>query len=213
MVLWNQTYCFEKRNSGYIYRPTAFAHGFSISEREKDLLLRDLRRLEGRFLIEGAVLIALVAALFMSGVIEIGAPIVWFMFLSVVGVTVLAATAVYRRDRLVARVLGDRSPDIPRLPLRHALMTPKPAVSRHRAISILKSVAVLLGLALAAGDALVFYVIFIASRSLGSDELVALGMGHAGLWVTVAVFNLVLIAGMVFAMRQVQRLRAAPALK
>ena len=78
---------------------------------------------------------------------------------------------------------------------------------------ILQSIVVLFALALAVGDALVFYVIFIASRSLGPSGLVTLGMGHAGLWVAAAVLNVVLIAGLMFVMLQVRRLRATPALK
>lgn len=64
MVLRIQTDYFEKCNTGYVYRPTTFAQGFRISEREKDLLSCDLRRLELRFLIEGAIVIALIAGVF-----------------------------------------------------------------------------------------------------------------------------------------------------
>ena len=207
MVLWNQAHYFEKRDAGYVYRPTALAQGFSISEREKDLLYRELRRLERRFFIEGGLLIALTAGVFMTSLIEVAAPIAWFMFCSVVGVTLLAATAVYRRDRLVGRVLGHRDPDVARLPFRQALAAPRPSINKRHAIMVLQSMAVLFALALIVGDALVFYVIFIASGSLAIGEIVPGSIGHAGLWAAAAVFNVVLIAGMVFAMRQARHLR------
>jgi len=209
MALWNQASYFEKRNADYVYRASIFAQGFSISEREKDLLSRDLRRLERRFLIEGGFLIVLIAGIFMTGVIQTGAPIAWFMFCSVLGVTLLAVSVVYRRDRAARRVLGHRRPDVERQPFKQAIVTPKPSISRRHAIMILQSTIALFALALAVGDALVFYVISIANRSLGTEGSVTLGMGHAGLWVAAAVWNVVLVAGMVFAMRQVRRLRAA----
>lgn len=207
MVLWNQTHYFEKRSAGYVYRPTAFAQGFSISEREKDLLYRDLRRLEGRFLIAGVFLIALTAGVFMTGLIETAAPIAWFMFCSVVCVTLLAATAVYRRNRLVGRILGHRDPDVARLPFKQALAAPRPSINTRHAVMVLQSTVVLLALALAVGDALVLYLIFTPNGSVGPGGLATLGMGHAGLWAAAAVLNVVLIAGMVFAMRQARRLR------
>ena len=213
MVLWNQANYFEKRNAGYVYRPTAFALGFSISEREKDLLCRDLRRLEVRFLIEGGLLIALIAGVFMTGLIEVGAPIAWFMFCSVVCVALLAATAIYRRDRLVGRVLGHRTPDVARRPFKQAFAGQRPSINKQHAIMVLQSIVVLFALALAIGDALILYLIFNANGSSGLGEIVTGGIGHAGLWAAAAVFNVVLIAGMVFAMRQVRHLRATPPFK
>jgi len=213
MVLWNQAHYFERRNAGYVYSRTVFGQGFSISERETDLLFRDLKRLDGRFLIEGGMFIVVTTGLFMTGTIETDAPIAWFMFCSIAAVTVLAATAFYRRDRLVGRVLGHRSPDLPRLPFRQALAAPRPSVTKRHAIAIPQSVAVLFGLALTAGDAPAFYAFFVVNRSLGFERFLAIALDNTGLSVALAVFNVALIAGIVFMMSEIRRLRAASELR
>jgi hypothetical protein len=210
MALLNQACCFEKRDADYVYRPTLFSPGFSISEHEKDLLFTDLRRLERSLLIKGGLFIALTASVFMTGVIETGAPIAWFMFCSIIGVTLLAAIAIYRRDRLVRRVLGDRDPDVARAPSRQALVESKLSINKRFAIKVLQSTIILFAVVLAACDALVFYVVLLAGGSLEPDGLVTRGMEHVWLGVVVAALNVVLVTGMVFAARQVRRLRTTP---
>ena len=223
MSFWNESFYFEKRGDRYVYRPTVFSAGFDISESEKDHLFRDLKRLEWRFLFEGFVLLALIAGLFMTAVIESQTPIPWFMFFSVVALAALAVIGFYRRDRLVERVLGHRTPDVPRLPLRQALVRPRPLVTKRFAIPVLQSVIVLLGLTIAAGDALVLYLIVAAYRSrqfaegpeetAKFEELLSLILSNAGFWLLVALFNAVLVASVVFAIRQVRLLRATPEFK
>jgi hypothetical protein len=223
MSFWNEAFYFEKRGDRYVYRPTVFSAGFDISESEKDHLFRDMKRLQWRFLFEGTLLIALIAGLFMTAVIESRAPVHWFMFVSVVALAALAMTVLYRRDRLIARVLGHRKPDVPRLPFKQTLAKPRPLVSKRFAIPVLQSVTVLLGLAIAVGDALVLYVIAAAYRSrqiaqgpedtAAVEELFSLTSSNVGFWVVVALFNAVLVASIVFSIRQVRHLRATPDLK
>ena len=220
MSFWNKTFYFEKHGDRHVYRPTAFSKGFDISESEKDQLLRDLNRLIWRTIIEGGILIALIAGLFMTGVIETQKPIFWFMVSSVVALAALAVTEFYRRDRLVAQILGRRAPDVPRLPLRQALAKPRPLVAKRDAILVFQRLIILFGLAIAAGDALVLYVIAAAFRSRqfaeGPEEvstiaeLVSLAASNAVFWVAIALFIAVLFAGVVFLILQVRRLRAAP---
>jgi len=220
MSFWNKIFYFEKHGDRYVYRPTAFSEGFDISESEKDQLLRGLNRLMWRFLIEGGILIALIAGLFMTGVIETQKPIPWFMVSGVVALAALAMIEFYRRDRLVAQVLGRRAPDVPRLSIKQALANPRPLVTKRDAILVFQSVIVLLGLAIAAGDALVLYAIATAFRSgqfaEGPEEtaaittLLSLTASNAVFWVVVVLFNAVLFAGVVFSILQVRRLRATP---
>ena len=220
MSFWNKTFYFEKHGDRHVYRPTALSKGFDISESEKDQLLRELNRLIWRTLFEGGILIALIAGLFMTGVIDTQKPIFWFMVSSVVALAALAVTEFYRRDRLVAQVLGRRAPDVPRLPLRQALAKPRPLVTKRDAIFVFQSVIVLLGLAIAAGDALVLYVIAAAFRSsqfaerpketTAITEIVSLAASSSVFWLAVVLFNAILFASIVFSILQVRRLRAAP---
>lgn len=210
MALLNQAWYFEKRDADYVYRPTVFSHGFSISEHEKDLLFTDLTRLERRLLTKGGLFIALTASVFMTGVIETGVPIAWFMICSIIGVTLLAAIEFYRRDRLVRRVLGDRDPDVARVPCGQALVESKLSFNNRRAIKVLQSTIILFAVVLAACDALVFYVVLLAAGSLEPDGPVTRCMEHAWLGVAVAALNVVLVTAMVFAARQVRRLWTTP---
>jgi len=220
MSFWNKIFYFERHGDRHVYRPTAFSKGFDISESEKHQLLRDLNRLIWRILIKGSIIIALIAGLFMTGLIETQTPIPWFMVSSVVALAALAAIEFYRRDRLVAQVLGRRAPSVPRLSLRQALANPRPLVAKRDAILVFQSVIVLLGLSIAAGDALVLYVIAAAFRSsqfaerpeetAAIAELLSLTASSAVFWVAAALFNAILIAGAVFSILQVRRLRATP---
>lgn len=220
MSFWNEAFYFEKRGDRYVYRPTVFSEGFDISESEKNQLFRELKRLQWRFLLEGGALIALTALVFMTGVIETQMPIPWFMISSVLAVTVLALTALYRRDRLVFRILGHRAPEVPRLPLGQALTKPRPLVGKRYAIPVLQSVGILFGLAIVAVDVLVVYLTVTAYRSRQSaegpeeiaaaEEFVSLTTNNWEFWAAVAVFNAVLFACIVWLIPQVRRLRATP---
>ena len=222
MSFWNESFYFEKHGDRYVYRRTVFSAGFDISESEKERLLRELKRLQWRFFFEGIILLALVAGLFMSAVIESQTPILWFMFFSIVTLAALAITAFYWSDKLIVRVLGHRKPDVPRLPMGQALVKPRPFVTARFAISVFQSVIVLLGLAIAAGDALVLYVVVAVYRSrqlaegpedtAAVEELLSL-TSNAGFWMVVALFNAVLLVSVVFCIRQVRHLRATPDFK
>lgn len=220
MSFWNEAFYFQKRGDRYVYRPTVFSEGFDISEPEKNQLFRELKRLQWRFLLEGGALIALTALVFMTGVIETQMPIPWFMISSIFAVTVLALTALYRRDRLVFRILGHRAREVPRLPLRQALAQPRPLVGKRYAIPVLQSVGILFGLAIVTVDVLVVYLTVSAYRSRQSaegpeeiaaaEEFVSLTTNNWEFWAAVAVFNAVLFACIVWLIPQVRRLRATP---
>ena len=220
MSFWNEAFYFEKRGDRYVYRPMVFSAGFDISESEKNQLFRGLNRLQWRCLFEGMVIIGLIFGLFATAVIDSQTPILWFMLLSVVALAALAVTVLFRRDRLIVRILGHRNPEVPRLPFGQALATPRPPVNKRFAIRIFQSVIVLLGLAMAIADAFVLYVIVVAYRShqlaeggeetAAVEKFVSLTLSDAGFWVLVALVNAVLLAGIVFAIRQVRRLRAGP---
>jgi hypothetical protein len=220
MSFWNKYFYFEKHGDRHVYRPTAFSAGFDISGSEKDKLLEKLNRLIWRFLIEGGILIGLIAGLFMTNVMETQEPIAWFMVSSVVALAVLAGIEFYRRDRLVAQVLGRRTPDVPRLSLRQALTKSRPLVTKRDAILVFRSVIVLLGLTIAAGNALVVYVIAAAygsrqfaegpEETTAAEELLSVTASSTVFWVAVVLFNVALFSSVVFSILQVRRLRAAP---
>lgn len=121
MKLQNQGHYFERRGDRFIYRPSIFSSGFSLSSEEKDRLLRELKRLNRRFLIEGFSLIVLIAGMFMAGIVRSPSPIAWFMLVSIGTVALLSITAIYRQRRLIDRTLGHHTPDVPRMPIQKVL--------------------------------------------------------------------------------------------
>lgn len=140
MNFLNENRYFERRDDGFVYRPTIFSAGFAVTSAEKQRLFEAIRRIEGRFLLEGLGLILLIGSLFWTGLVTSPTPIPWFIVLSVGAVLLLAPTVVWRRRRRVEAVLGRREPDVPRLPLREALMRPRPVLARRHAIPVLRSV-------------------------------------------------------------------------
>lgn len=220
MSFWNEAFYFERRGDRYVYRPTVFSAGFDVSAPEKDELFRGLERLNWRCLLEGGVVIVLAAGAFMAGVIETRDQIQWFLVSSILIVAALAVSFLYRRDRLTSRILGHRAPDVPRLPIRQALARPRPLVGQRYALPVLRSVGILLGLTMVAADALVLYVILAAYRAgqiaEGAEEiaaverLVSLTLKNPAFWLVVGLFNAVLLAAVVFLIRLLRRLRAAP---
>ena len=113
---------FERRGDGFIYRPTIFSAGFSLSSEQKDRLLSELLRLERRFLIGGFSLIILIAGVFMAGIVSSPTPIGWFMLTSIGAVALLFMTAIHRQRRLIDVILGHHTPDVPRMPIRQVLV-------------------------------------------------------------------------------------------
>lgn len=114
MSFWNEAFYFEKRGDRYVYRHNVLSDGYDISEAEKDALFAGLKRLQFGVLILGGVIIAVSALLFMTGTIQTQMPILWFMISSILAAAILTLLALYRRDRLVSQVLGNRAPDVPR---------------------------------------------------------------------------------------------------
>lgn len=220
MSFWNESFFFEKYGDRYVYRPTVLSAGFDVSETEKDRLFRGLLRLQRRFLIEGFVVLALIFGFFQIAVFNSQRSITWFMISSLIVLSALAVVLLHRRDRLIRQVLGHRTPEVPRLPFREALARPRPLVSTRLAIPILKSVVVLHGLVIGAGDAFVLYVVVIAFGSRQSAEapeelsaaLKALSdvLNGAGFWVVVGLFNVILLVSITFFVRQMRRHRDNP---
>lgn len=220
MSFWNEAFYFEKRGDRYVYRPSVLSAGYTVSPREKEELFEGLNRLNWRCSLEGGILVVLIAAVFMTGMIATGDPINWFLFSSIFVVAASAVTYLYRRDRLTSRILGQRSADVPRLPLAQALARPRPIVSKRYAVLALRSTTILLGLAVAAGDALVVYLIFSAYRAglaaEGAEEMaaverfVSLTLNNPSFWLVVAAFNAVLLMAIVFSIRRVRQMRALP---
>ena len=220
MSFWNEQFFFEPHGDRYIYRPTVFSPGITVSESEKEALFRALKQFEWRALGEGSVVVAVDAALFMTGTIAVREPIFWFMVWGVIGIAALGATLLYRRDRLTDRILGHRPPDVPRLGFKQAMTKPRPLIGKRYAVPVLQSVVVLLGLTLVATDGLFAYLVVTAYRSRqvaeGPDAIAAatrfadLTLGNPGFWIAVVLLNAVLIATMAFFRRQVRRLRAHP---
>lgn len=220
MSFWNEGFYFEKHGDRFVYRHTVFSEGYDISASEKDRLFAGLKRLQVRTLLEGAVVIALIALVFMTGAIETRMPIRWFLIVAVLAVALLGLSVLWRRDGLVSRVLGHRTPDVPRLSFKQALGKPRPMVAKRYAIPVLRSLVVLFGLAMAAGDALVAYLIYVGTRSrhiaegpeevAAAEQFVALTATNWEFWVAVSVFNALLIACMAVLIVQVRILRATP---
>jgi len=223
MSFWNEGVYFERRGDRFVYRATLLSPGFDISASEKDSLFRALARLQWRTLAEGLGLVAAIAVLFMSGVTGVQQPIPWFLICGIGGIAVLALSVLRRRDRLIVRVLGRRTPDLPRWPLRQAMAKPQPLVSKRYGIPVLRSVIVLFACAMAAGDGLATYVVLAAYRArwvaqwpedmTAADELLSLTVGEAWFWVALALFNAILFAAAFAMHRSVRRLRVNPSIK
>lgn len=217
MSFWNEDFYFQKRGDRYVYRPTVFSAGFDISESEKDRLFAGLKRLQWRSLSEGLLAIALIAILFMTGMIESEKPIPWFLVASILAVAALGLTVLRRRDQLVFEILGPRSPDVPRLPIGQALATPRPKIGRQYAIPVLRSVVFLFALTIAVIDALVVYLVVTAYHARriaeGPDEIASMERFFAHtvdswqFWAVVAGLNAGLITVLVMLIFEVRRLR------
>jgi hypothetical protein len=211
---------FERLGDGFVYRPTNFSAGYSVSTEEKERLLGALKRLELRFLIEGLTLIVLIGGLFLTGSVTSPTPIPWFILLSISAVLLLAPTAFYRKRRIVKRILGGRTPDVPRIPLRQALMQPRPVIAKRYTIPILKSLVGLFILATVVVDifalspiiAALFPGQFIAGRT--DSEAVAQALTHtlynANYWLVFAAINVVLLTCGRLIYLEMKRIRALP---
>jgi uncharacterized membrane protein YbhN (UPF0104 family) len=126
----------------------------------------------------------------MSGLIETNAKIQWFQISSILIVAVLAVIAINCRDRLASRILGNRNPDVPRLPIRQALTRSRRPIGKQYAVPVLWSAAILLGLATGTVDATIVYLVFTAAKDVAAVP---------GFWLIVGIFNAIMLAASVFA--------------
>ena len=220
MKLLNQGHYFERRGDKFIYRPTIFSAGFLLSSEEKDRLFGELKRLERRFFVEGFILIALIAGVFMAGILRSSTPIAWFLLVSIGAVSLLSITAIYRQRRLIDTTLGHHTPDVSRKPIRQALAQPRPILAKRYAIPIMRSMIGLILLATIAVDAFALFPIIAASRSRqiadgpadneAITEMLSLTLYNVEYWVVIAAINVVLLLCAVFLVREERRLRALP---
>jgi hypothetical protein len=193
MAFWNEAYYFERRGDRYVYRPTIFSAGFDVSADEKQELFRGLKRLNWQFLLWGLVLAGCIAGALMTGLIETNAKIQWFQISSIAIVAVLAVVAINCRDRLASRILRNRSPNVPRLPIRQALIRSRRPIGKQYAVPVLWSAAILLGLATGTVDATIGYLVFTVAKDVAAVP---------GLWLFVGIFNAIMLAAFVFAINQ-----------
>jgi hypothetical protein len=220
MKLLNEGIYFKRLGDGFVYRPTIFSAGFSVSPEEKDRLFSELLRLERRFLIEGLILIALIAGMFMAGLVTSPTPIPWFVILSICAVVLLAPVAIHRKYRLTESILGRTSPDVPRMPLRQALTQPRPILAKRYTIPILRSMIVLFlpftvvvdGLALSPILAVLLPQEFL--DQLAKDKVIAEALSQTlynpTYWAVVALINVILLACIRLLLLEIRRLRAHP---
>ena len=216
MKLLIEGFYFERLGDGFVYRPTIFSAGFSISSEEKDQLLGALKRLELRFIFEGLCLIVVIAFIFMSGLVASPTPIPWFILLSIGAVLLLAPTALYRTHRIVKSVLGGRSPDVPRMPMRQALMRPRPVLAKRYTVPILRSVIGLFILAIVVVDIFALLPIIFAllpdgpSNSEAVAEALSQTLYNSDYWLVFAAINFVLLTCARLIFLEMRRIRALP---
>ncbi|MDX1401106.1 MAG: hypothetical protein R3245_04215, partial [Kiloniellales bacterium] len=218
MKLIDQGIYFERQGEGFVYRPTIFSKGFSISAAEKEQLLAGFKQLERRFLIEGLGLIAVIALVFMTGLIATPTPIPWFLLLSVGAVLALAPLAIYRKRRLVEAVLGRPEPDVPRQPIRQALTRPRPLLAKGPAITIMRSVVVLLIVATIVIDVFAFIPLVVGLLppdvlgQTADNKAIADALAHTlysvPYWAGVAGVNACLLLSIWLLMGELRRIRA-----
>ena len=115
MGFFDESKYFERRGDRYVYRPSSFAAGYDISEREKDTLFAGLIKLEVRALMKaGGIFCLLVAALAVQLFGDLSAH-PWSSAIPILILVAAAADAsflVRRRDLLIKRVLPSREADI-----------------------------------------------------------------------------------------------------
>ena len=137
-----------------------------VSADEKEELFRGLKRQSWQISLVALVLAGCIAGALMTGLIETNAKVQWFQISSILMVAVLAVIAIHGRDRLASRILGNRSPDVPRLPIRQALTRSRRPIGKQYAVPVLWSAAILLGLAMGTVDATIVYLVFAVAKEL-----------------------------------------------
>ena len=220
MSIWNQGYYFEHAGDRYIYRPSAFSRGYGVSKDEKDRLFNELTRLEWRSFVEAFLAVGLVATLILSGLIQGEALFFWFILIAALAVVVLTSAGMARKKKLIARVMGDRGPDVPRLPLKTAVSAHRPLVAKRYSLPVVRGAAIVAGLCLAVVNAFVAYSMVAAYRAgqfadgpdhtMSVEALLAAVVYSSSYWVLVALLNACLLAFILVLLIHLGRLRKLP---
>ncbi|NKB48988.1 MAG: hypothetical protein GKS02_06440 [Alphaproteobacteria bacterium] len=220
MKLLSQSHFFELHGDKFVYRPTPFSMGFSVSAEEKDRLHGQLERLGRRVLTEAIVAMAAVVVAFFIETSIGSSPTPWFLVAAILAVALLSLTAFHRQRRIVGATFGDRRPDVGRLPLRQALTRPRPVFAKRYTLRILHGVIGMLLLVIVAVDALALFPIMAAFRSrryadgLADHEAIAemlsLTLYNPQYWAIVAGMNVILLLFVGLMVMENRRLRALP---
>lgn len=192
MGLLNQEAFFERQGEGYVVRLTPFSAGYAISQAQKDLLGVGWQRIDRHSSIEALLAVALIVSLFLAGLLRSETPGLWILALSTLTLALLTLHSLRQRRRLLERTVGDRPPDLPRLPVWRALWQPRPPLVAERfAVPVLRVTMVLLVLLLVGGDALALFVIAAADAPAQQSNLDALP--SLRFWPALLLFNLVMV--------------------
>ena len=220
MSIWNQGYYFEPAGERYVYRPTVFSRGYDVSKDEKDRLFRELKRLEWRSFREAFLAVTLVAILFLTGVIHGETVVLWFVLIGSLAVIALAATSTARKKQLISRVMGDRNPDVPRLPLTTAVSAHRPLVAKRYSLPVVRGAVIVTSLCLVIVNALAFYSLFAAYQAgqfadgpdyaMSVEALLAAIVYSVDYWMLVALMNASLMAFVLILVIHLRRLRRLP---
>ncbi|MGH6885188.1 MAG: hypothetical protein ACREGK_03840 [Geminicoccales bacterium] len=87
-----------------------------VSKEEKTVLVAGLKRIDQRSLIEALVALALITSLFLTGVVRSETPVGWILAFFTLALVVVTWRSLLQRNRLIEQALGNRVPDIRRVP-------------------------------------------------------------------------------------------------
>lgn len=216
-LYFNEQACFEERDGGYVFRPSTFARGYEVTSEEKDRLGVGLTRIAKRSVVE-AVGFALIAIgiifydLFSSQTVNSEGIVILFL-----GFGAVACLALYRRDRLIARVLPRRKPDSARMRLKSILTQPRTLVAPRLAVPGMKLARAMSVLVLVLFDGLMGGVTIYSLTMMSSldgdvaaraEATVSRILGSGALWVAFAGVNAILGLTVVMMTREIRKVRA-----
>jgi hypothetical protein len=207
MAFLNEEAFFEKRGDRYVFRPSPFSAGYDVSKEEKNKLVAGLKRIDQRSLIEALGALALIASLFLAGVVRSETPVGWILAFFTLALVVVTWRSLQQRNGPIKQALGNRAPDIRRLPFWTALWRSRPLVANRVAVPVLRVVIVLLLLFLAANNVLAFMPVLAAlhSRAVADAaakhaevaEILSRTLHNEAFWMALLLFNLVVIVAIV----------------
>ena len=218
MAFLNEGVLFEQRGDRYVVRLTPFSAGYDVSKMQKEALSAGLQRIDLRTSIEAVVAFGLIAGLFLTGILRSETPVGWVLVFCALAVVVLSVRSLRQRHRLLRRCVGARPPDFPRSPFWMALWKPRPPLVAERfAVPVLRLATVLLVLLLAGGNVLAAIPVIAAWRGRAAadapaeqanvDQILSLTLYHDAFWLTLLLFNLVVVAMIVALGIESRRLR------